>query len=81
MITNNNACPSPVRNALLSSLMLLGLVGSGLCCAKAQPGHRMDELAHKLAREHAGESTPKVYYRPFCRRSHYVTNPSAPCWN
>jgi hypothetical protein len=81
MITNNNACPSAVRNALLSSLMLLVLIGPGLCCAKAQPTHRIHELARKLAREPAQESTPKVYYRPFCRRSHYVTNPSAPCWN
>ena len=57
--------------------MLLLLIDSGAECAKTQPGHRMHELAHKQARERAGESTPKVYYRPFCRRSHYVTNPSA----
>jgi hypothetical protein len=22
----------------------------------------------------------EVYFRPFCRRSRYVTNRSAPCW-
>lgn len=69
------------HNLLRHGLMLLVLVGSGAECARAQPGHRMHELTHKLAREHEQESTPKVYYRPFCRRSHYVTNPSAPCWN
>jgi hypothetical protein len=21
-----------------------------------------------------------IYFRPFCRRSRYVTNPHAPCW-
>jgi hypothetical protein len=50
MIANKNAWRSVVGNALLSSLMLLGLVGSGICCAKSQPDHRMHELAHKLAR-------------------------------
>jgi hypothetical protein len=37
--------------------------------------------SRKLARERGQESTPKVYYRPFCRRSHYVTYRAAPCWN
>ena len=81
MSTSTSACSSGVRNTLLSSLMLIVLIGPGLCCGKAQRGHRMHELAHKQAREHEQESTPKVYYRPFCRRSHYVMNPSAPCWN
>lgn len=26
------------------------------------------------------EAKQKVYYRPFCRRSRYVTNRFAPCW-
>ena len=73
-----------LRICCLSFACLMGLGPS----ADAQPGHRMHELARKLARQHAHETalrahetTPKVYYRPFCRRSHYVTNPSAPCWN
>ena len=61
----------------LSFVCLMWLMPS----AHAQAGHRMHERARKLARQHAEETTPKVYYRPFCRRSHYVTNPSAPCWN
>ncbi len=70
------------------SMIALAVSGLSLVCltwpgpsAEAQPGHRMHELERKLARQHAQETTPKVYYRPFCRRSHYVTNPSAPCWN
>jgi hypothetical protein len=66
-ITKTRARHNPLRHGL----MVLMLLGSGAECAKAQPGHRM----------HAQEASPKVYYRPFCRRSHYVTNPSAPCWN
>jgi hypothetical protein len=72
-ITNARARHNPLR---LGFILLL-LLASDAECAKAQPGHRM----HELARAHEQESTPKVYYRPFCRRSHYVTNPSAPCWN
>lgn len=34
---------------------------------------RSDETAGEEGHHH-------LYYRPFCRRSHYVTNPSAPCW-
>jgi hypothetical protein len=69
--------PIRLRICCFSLACLMGLGHD----AHAQPGHRMHELAHKLARQHAQETTPKVYYRPFCRRSHYVTNPSAPCWN
>ena len=32
------------------------------------------------ATTHEAEAKRKVYYRPFCRRSRYVTNRNAPCW-
>jgi hypothetical protein len=31
-----------------------------------------------LAREAVPK--PEIYFRPFCRRSRYVTNRAAPCW-
>ena len=68
--------PITLRICCFSLACLMALPG-----AHAQPGHRMHELARKSASARAQETTPKVYYRPFCRRSHYVTNPSAPCWN
>jgi hypothetical protein len=45
------------------------------CCAKKA---WLSARSH-VAAPHPAEK-PTVYYRPFCRRSRYVTNPSAPCW-
>ena len=42
----------------------------------AAPEHA--KPSHAVA--HEAEAKQKVYYRPFCRRSRYVTNRNAPCW-
>jgi hypothetical protein len=43
--------------------------GSGAEHAKASP-----------ATSRAAVPKQEVYFRPFCRRSRYVTSRSAPCW-
>lgn len=45
-----------------------------------------DANEHRITHHHPGPKANEpehdhVYYRPFCRRSHYVTNRSAPCLN
>ena len=65
-------------------LLCLGLMttGTGAHGAQAQENkvttdHRSETADSPTAE---GPSKPHVYFRPFCRRSRYVTDPSAPCW-
>jgi hypothetical protein len=64
----------------------LALLGMLALCAGA-PSRAVSREApgcapKRPAGEHAQQMKvkPKVYYRPFCRRSHYVTDRAAPCW-
>jgi len=56
-------------------------VAQGYCGAGAQDDSATAEHVKSNAPA-AHDAVPKqqVYFRPFCRRSRYVTNRSAPCW-
>ena len=63
------------------------LVVAGTCLAEAhdEVGAQGEIAAPEHAKPitaatHEAEAKQKVYYRPFCRRSRYVTNRNAPCW-
>ncbi len=66
---------------------VLILIGASTA-AHADTTHKHHEhpAHHKVHDAEATEGTRHaqhehhVYFRPFCRRSRYVTNPSAPCW-
>jgi hypothetical protein len=81
-------------NSLVSASWGNGYIGGILLAVTLQVMTPSTSSAHELrdANEHrithhlAGPKTNEperdhVYYRPFCRRSHYVTNRSAPCLN
>ena len=43
-------------------------------------GHASHHVGAIAAGTHAAAPKQEVYYRPFCRRSHYVTSRAVPCW-
>jgi hypothetical protein len=75
------------NHACLTAVFLVLASGTaGADPARAPPHchnlheHNAHEADAAEAAEHAAPDKPQLYFRPFCRRSRYVTNPSAPCW-
>jgi hypothetical protein len=78
-MTRLNRTPTLAVSALV--------VAAGTCLAESPDGPATRgegvaaepvEISVAAGRETAGKQ--KLYFRPFCRRSRYVTNRSAPCW-
>ncbi len=71
---------------LLRTIILTvpSVVALGAWC-HAPPPRAINRVAapqphHVQMKAHTAPVPTKLYYRPFCRRSKYVTNPAAPCW-
>ena len=65
-------------SALLAAVMSVANTGSA---PGAESQKRAAVQPHHRSKAGATETKTKLYYRPFCRRSRYVTNRRAPCWS